>query len=110
MNPYTLEPVYVPRTPEEKAMQRAMLQYFLPQNQRLVIKGLRMAGRTDLIGTGPNCLVPPLRDEKEKPRSGKPAGKAPARQQASGGRGRQAAQKPVQKPAQRSTGRSRRKG
>ena len=63
MNPYTMEPVFVPRTKEEKAMQRALLQYFLPQNHRLVVKGLKMAGRTDLIGTGPNCLVPPLREE-----------------------------------------------
>lgn len=64
MNPYTMEPVFVPRTKEEKAMQRALLQYFLPQNHRLVVKGLKMAGRTDLIGTGPGCLVPPLKEEQ----------------------------------------------
>ena len=45
-------------------MQRALLQYFLPQNHRLVVKGLKMAGRTDLIGTGPGCLVPPLKEEQ----------------------------------------------
>ena len=38
MNPYTMEPVFVPRTKEEKAMQRALLQYYLPQNHRLVVK------------------------------------------------------------------------
>lgn len=53
----TMEEVYVPRTAEEKAMQRALLQYFRPANRELVIKALRLAKRTDLIGTGPNCLV-----------------------------------------------------
>ena len=77
MNPYTLEPVYVPRTPEEKAMQRAMLQYFLPQNHHLVIKGLKMAGRTDLIGTGPNCLVPPLHEKDSRPQGKKSPGQPP---------------------------------
>jgi len=64
LNPYTMEEVFVPRTSEEKAMQRALLQYFLPKNQRLVIKALKMAKRTDLIGTSKNCLVAPLYEEK----------------------------------------------
>ncbi len=59
LDPYTMEPVYVPRTPKEKAEQRALLQYFRPENRALVLRALREAGRTDLIGTGPNCLVPP---------------------------------------------------
>ncbi len=59
LDPYTLEPVYVPRTPKEKAEQRALLQYFLPQNRQIVLSALKKAGRTDLIGTGPNCLVKP---------------------------------------------------
>lgn len=63
LNPYTMEPVFVPKTPEEKAMQRALLQYFLPKNHALVVKALRQAGRSDLIGIGPKCLVPPLREE-----------------------------------------------
>lgn len=58
LNPYTIEPVFVPRTPEEKAMQRALLQYFLPKNRPLVQKALRLAGRTDLIGSGKRCLIP----------------------------------------------------
>ena len=62
LNPMTMEEVYVPRTPEEKAMQRALLQYFRPSNRQLVLKALRMAKRTDLIGTGKNCLV---RDEPQ---------------------------------------------
>lgn len=59
LDPYTLEPVFVPKTPEEKALQRALLQYFNPKNKELVIKALKMAGRTDLIGYGKNCLVTP---------------------------------------------------
>ncbi len=57
LDPYTMEKVYVPRTPQEKAEQRALLQYFRPENKKLVISALKKAGRYDLIGTGPNCLV-----------------------------------------------------
>lgn len=57
MDPYTLQPVYVPKKPKEKAMQRALLQYFNPKNKALVVEALRAAGRTDLIGSGSNCLV-----------------------------------------------------
>ncbi len=59
LDPYTMEPVFVPKAPEEKAMQRALLQYYLPQNKPLVLKALRLAGRQDLIGTKPGCLVAP---------------------------------------------------
>lgn len=59
LDPYTMEPVFVPRTAEEKAMQRALLQYFKPQNRDLVEKALRLAKRTDLIGHGKDCLIPP---------------------------------------------------
>ncbi|MDF2566954.1 MAG: Fe-S oxidoreductase [Oscillospiraceae bacterium] len=57
LNPYTMEHVYVPKTSEEKAMQRALLQYFKLSNQKMVIKALTMAKRTDLIGSKPECLV-----------------------------------------------------
>ena len=57
LDPYTMEKVYVPKTPKEKAMQRALLQYFRPQNRELVLKALKKAGRRDLIGSSPNCLV-----------------------------------------------------
>lgn len=60
LDPYTMEPVFVPRTSEEKAMQRALLQYFKPQNRDLVEKALRIAKRTDLIGYGKDCLIPPF--------------------------------------------------
>lgn len=60
IDPLTMEKVYVPRTPAEKAEQRALLQYFKPENREIVIKALRKAGRHDLIGAGKNCLVAPI--------------------------------------------------
>ncbi len=59
IDPLTMEKVYVPRSPKEKAMQRALLQYFNPKNRDKVIDALIAAGREDLIGTAPSCLVPP---------------------------------------------------
>ena len=58
LNPYTLKPVFVPKTREEKAMQRALLQYYRPENRELVRRALVQAGRMDLIGSGPDCLIP----------------------------------------------------
>ncbi len=57
LDPYTLQPVFVPKTPEEKAEQRALLQYFKPQNKEIVLKALKKAHREDLIGTSDKCLV-----------------------------------------------------
>jgi len=57
LDPYTLKPVYVPRTQAEKAKQRALLQYYRPQNRNIVLAALKSAGRTDLIGNRPECLV-----------------------------------------------------
>ena len=59
IHPLTGEKVYVPRSTREKAIQRALMQYKNPQNRELVLEGLRMAGRTDLIGYGPKCLIRP---------------------------------------------------
>ena len=60
LNPFTDEAVYVARTAREKQMQRALLQYWLPNNKFAVVQALRMAGRTDLIGYGKRALVRPL--------------------------------------------------
>ena len=57
LDPYTMEEVYVARTPKEKALQRALLQYFNPKNRTLVEEALRQAGRADLIGNGEKCLI-----------------------------------------------------
>ncbi len=59
LNPYTLKEVFVPRTDREKAMQRALLQYFNPKYKDLVLAALKAAGRSDLIGMGDKCLVRP---------------------------------------------------
>ena len=57
LDPYTMEEVYVPTNAEEKAMQRALLQYYVPENADTVRKALHKAHRDDLIGNGENCLV-----------------------------------------------------
>jgi len=59
IDPRTLKPVYVAKTPEEKAMQRALLQYKNPTNYHLVLAALKKAGREDLIGFGEHCLIKP---------------------------------------------------
>lgn len=57
LDPRTMEPVYVPTDPREKAMQRALIQYRDPKNYRLVYEALKLARREDLIGSGPKCLI-----------------------------------------------------
>ncbi len=59
LDPRTMKPVYVARDPHEKAMQRALIQYRDPKNYELVTEALLKAGRRDLIGTGPKCLLRP---------------------------------------------------
>ncbi len=59
LDPRTMKPVYVAKTPREKELQRALLQWKRPEKRRLVIEALREAGREDLIGFGKNCLVRP---------------------------------------------------
>ena len=59
VDPRTMEPVYVPKNPHEKAMQRALIQYRNPANYDLVKEALEKTHRTDLIGYGPKCLIRP---------------------------------------------------
>lgn len=59
VDPRTMEKVYVPNSPHEKAMQRALIQYRNPDNYDLVHEALVKAGRTDLIGFDKNCLIKP---------------------------------------------------
>ncbi|MDD6023984.1 MAG: YgiQ family radical SAM protein [Oscillospiraceae bacterium] len=77
LDPRTMEPVYVATNPHEKAMQRALIQYRNPRNYDLVFEALTTAGREDLIGYEPQCLIRP-RKQPGKP-SGKmqPQGKKP---------------------------------
>ena len=69
LDPYTLEKVYVPKTESEKSMQRALLQYFIPENKQQVIRALKAAGRADLIGGGKNCLVTGNASYNKKPKA-----------------------------------------
>lgn len=63
MDPRDRTPVYVPKDPHEKAMQRALMQYRNPRNYDLVYEALVKAGRRDLIGNGEKCLI---RDKKKQ--------------------------------------------
>jgi len=93
LDPRTMDKVYVPTDPHEKAMQRALIQYRNPKNYYLVREALLAAHREDLIGSGPKCLIraiPPKSGSYTSPppkapvKGGKPAvkkaaAKAPAK-------------------------------
>lgn len=69
LDPRTMKKVYVPKSPHEKAMQRALIQYTLPRNYNLVYEALKKAGRDDLIGFGKKSLIKPKSEKgatKEK--------------------------------------------
>jgi hypothetical protein len=89
IDPRTMEKVYVPTDPHEKAMQRALIQYRNPKNYYLVKEALLKAHREDLIGSGPKCLIraipprtghssPPPRSSAKKPIPRPAGGKKPA--------------------------------
>ncbi len=59
LDPYTLKPVYVPKSMAEKQLQRLLLQYYKPENHPAIRQALIRMGKKELIGYGPNCLVPP---------------------------------------------------
>ena len=84
LDPRTMQPVYVPKNPHEKAMQRALMQYRDPKNDALVREALEKAGRTDLIGNGPKCLIRPRGKNAPSGKAAKPAKKpdAPAKSRA----------------------------
>ena len=63
IDPRTMKPVYVAKTPEEKAMQRALLQWRRPEKRPIIAAALRKAGREDLVGYGRECLIRPLPGE-----------------------------------------------
>ena len=72
IDPRTMQPVYVAKTPHEKDMQRALLQWRRPDKRRLVIQALHEAGREDLIGFGKDCLVRPMTDRRKPARPAEP--------------------------------------
>ena len=61
VDPRTMTPVYVPKNPHEKAMQRALIQYKNPKNYDLVYEALQKAGLLDLVGYEPECLIRPVK-------------------------------------------------
>ena len=69
LDPYTMQEVYCAKNPHDKALQRALLQYFNPKNAALVEEALRRAHRYDLIGTGEKCLVRGQTQNNKKQRS-----------------------------------------
>ncbi len=62
LDPRTMERVYVPSDPQEKAMQRALIQYRAPENYELVLEALKKAGRMDLVGYEKHCLIRPKKE------------------------------------------------
>ena len=75
IDPYTMQEVYVAKTPHDKALQRALLQYYDPKNRDLVEEALRKAGRADLIGNSDKCLIRPRKQNDFKRRVGEYNGK-----------------------------------
>ena len=72
IDPMTMKQVYVSKSFHEKAMQRALLQWKRPDKRKLVIEALKEAGREDLIGYGPECLVRPDVPKRKTPPAKKP--------------------------------------
>ena len=78
IDPLTGEPVHVPRN-RERRLQKALLHYYKPENYADVRKALEQAGRQDLIGSGPNCLIPsrPPQGARKKNRPDRQRSKKP---------------------------------
>ena len=109
IDPRTMQPVYVPKDPHEKAMQRALMQWKRPEKRPLVREALHRAHREDLIGYGKGCLLRPNKPAKageqaagqHAPAKGKPgAGRAASKGKPASGQAR-AAEKPRQRPAKK---------
>ena len=88
VDPATGESVFVARHPHDKAMQRALMQYRAPRNRQLVLEALQKAGRMDLVGTEPKCLIGPERHSGRGSAGGSRAGGSAARGRAGVGSGR----------------------
>ena len=65
VDPRTMQPVYVPKNPHEKAMQRALIQYRDPKNYDLVMEALKKAHRMDLVGFDKHCLIRPRKIRRQ---------------------------------------------
>ncbi len=74
LDPRTMEKVYVPKNPHEKAMQRVLIQYRNPKNYDLVVEALQKAGRMDLVGFDKHCLIRPRNDRQGQHNQGEQKG------------------------------------
>ena len=98
IDPDTMQEVYVAKSFHEKAMQRALLQWKRPDKRKLVIEALKEAGREDLIGFGPNCLVrPDYSPAKRKPKADGESGDKPRKPQVKKAEEKPEVKKPVSK-------------
>lgn len=82
VDPRDMKPVYVPKNPHEKAMQRALIQYRVPKNYDLVLEALKKAGRMDLVGYDRHCLLRPKKQGGQERPGGagkEKAGKRPGK-------------------------------
>ena len=79
VDPRTMKPVYVPKNPHEKAMQRALIQYRNPQNYDIVLEALKKAGRMDLVGYDKHCLLRPRRNGGKNQEKSYGKGRTPER-------------------------------
>lgn len=105
VDPRTMQPVYVPKSPHEKALQRALIQYRKPENYDLVEEALTKAGRRDLIGYGKECLIRPRKGNNQKGQApqGQPHRQGKPSRNQGAGNGRQ------DRPGKREQQRSRRR-
>ena len=72
VDPRDMKPVYVPKNPHEKAMQRALIQYRDPKNYDLVLEALHKTGRMDLVGYDRHCLIRPRKEQGNVRQGAKP--------------------------------------
>ena len=79
LDPFTMKPVKVAKHLRDRRLQRALMQFFLPENHDTVRKVLRQEGRDDLIGSGPECLVPLTSSTDRKSRGARRRTPAPTR-------------------------------
>ncbi len=85
LDPRTMEPIYVPRGERERKLQRALLQFDKRENWPLVLEALQAAGREDLIGRGPDCLIPDMGNTGKSSRESKPVKNTKKSEPRSGG-------------------------
>lgn len=103
LDPKTLKPVYVPKSAQEKEMQRALLQWKRPEKRALVLRALSQAERTDLIGYGARCLLRPTRPGEY---SGKGRRSAPEHKEKAGKREAPEMRSPKQAPSEKKRNKS----